>query len=450
MIGGSVVETSMPNSVRRWRFILGFALLTCSFPAVVLGGDPPSGGARASGSATGFADGCDVGHGLGATLLFPYFEVDLANLDGVNTLISVNNGLDEHGLVRLVVWTDWGVPTLAFDIYLEADDIQTISLRSLFDGEIPSTGDSSSIATYPFCTIYPPYHANPILEAPRIEHLRASHTGGPSPLDGLCSGADHGDEIARGYITVDSVNLCGGIESLNPKNTPANITLNYFNNDQIGTVANNVNMLWGDVVYLDDRNNAAHGTAAVSLWADSFQFGGSGKFTFYGRFSGWDARDDRVPLPAEWIQRFLDGGPFAGGAELIVFRHPNHPVAGPSSCGSPPSWLPLLSTVTTMNEDATGTVTHQDDLLGLVTQRVSIAELDPPPADNFGLVRVSGDNDQMWVQPVLTGRGRFGVALDGTAIRTTCGLLPPSTTAAPSRPGSGENPMPDADRSESE
>lgn len=420
----------MPKSGRRWPLILVLALLSCSVPVIVLGGDRSSAGPGASGSAAEFADSCDVGLGLGATLLFPYFEVDLTDLDGVNTLISVNNGLDEPGLVRLIVWTDWGVPTLAFDVYLEGNDIQTISLRSLFNGEIPSTGDSSAVAAYPFCTISPPFHSNPALDSQRIEHLRASHTGRPSPIEGSCSGADHGDEIARGYITVDSVNLCSGIESLAPRNTPVNPALHYFDNDQVGSTANNVNLLWGDIVYLDDENDAAHGTRAVSLWADSLQFGGNGRYTFYGRFSGWDARDDRVPLPGEWIQRFLNGGPFAGGAELIVFRQPSDPDASPTPCDTPPPWIPLASTITTMDEDANGLVTHQNDQLGLVTQRISVADLRPPPADSFGLIRVSGDGDQMWVQPVLTGLGRFSVALEGIPVRSMCGVQPPSTTAS--------------------
>jgi hypothetical protein len=383
-----------------------------------------------SGSDLTVSTDCVPGTGLGASLLFPYFEVDLADPEGINTLISVNNGLDEPGLVRLIVWTDWGVPTAAFDIYLEANDIQTISLRSLFNGNVPSTGDPSSVDGYPFCTIFPPYHDNPALDSDRIGHLRAVHTGRPSPVDGLCSGADHGDELARGYITVDSVNLCGGLESLNPTTTPANPTLIYFNNDQIGSTANNLNLLWGDIVYIDDGDNAAHGTGAVALWSDSLRFGGVGRFTFYGRFSDWDTRDDRVPLPGDWVQRFLNGGPFAGGAELIVFRHPNHAAAEPIACGSPPSWYPLRSTITTMDEDAGGSATHQTDLLGLVTQRVSVAELLPSPADDFGLVRISEVDDQMWVQTVLTGLGRFSVALDGTVMGTTCGAMPPSATTA--------------------
>jgi hypothetical protein len=391
-------------------------------------------GGRASpppGTSTGIAatdpSGCVVGATLGATLLFPYFEVDIADIGGVTTLISVNNGLDSPGLARLVLWTDWGVPTLAFDIYLGPLDIQTINLRSVFNGVVPSTGQPAAVSEFPFCVVLPPFHENPALTDERTLHLRSAHTGAPGPMDGLCYGADHGDSIARGYITVDSVNMCGGLESFDPANTPANTAINYFDNDRLGAIANDRNLLWGDVIFIDDRNNAAQGTEAVSLWADPIEFSGSGIYTFYGRFKGWVAHDDRVPLPSAWVQRFLNGGPFEGGADLIVFRQPNHADAAPVTCDGPPSWFPLQATITTRDENGTQLVEHDTSLLGLATQRVSIDGLEPAVAATFGLVTISGDTDQLWVQPVLTGLGRFGVGLNGGAVRTLCGEIPPTS-----------------------
>lgn len=384
---------------------------------------------QASSTMTGVAapdpSGCVVGATLGATLLFPYFEVDIADPGGVTTLISVNNGLESPGLARAVLWTDWGVPTLAFDIYLEPLDIQTINLRSIFNGVIPSTGEPAALSSFPFCVVLPPFHDNPALAAERILHLRSAHTGAHGPIDGLCYGADHGDSIARGYITVDSVNICSGLESYDPANTPVNTAINYFDNDRPGAIANDRNLLWGDAIFIDDRNNAAQGTEAVSLWADPVEFSGSDIFTFYGRFKGWAAHDDRVPLPSAWAQRFLNGGPFEGGAELIVFRHPNHAAAVPVTCDGPPSWFPLPATMTTRDENGRQIVEHDATVLGLATQRVSIDGLEPAASAAFGLVTISGDTDQLWVQPVLTGLGRFGVGLNGGAVRTLCAERPP-------------------------
>ena len=41
-----------------------------------------------------------------ATLLLPYFEVDLANPDGVTTLFSVNNASAAPQLAHVTFWTD--------------------------------------------------------------------------------------------------------------------------------------------------------------------------------------------------------------------------------------------------------------------------------------------------------------------------------------------------------
>ncbi|MEM8998540.1 MAG: hypothetical protein AAGF23_27385, partial [Acidobacteriota bacterium] len=124
---------------------------------------------------------CPVPPGLGATLLFPYFEVDLSDPNGVNTVLSVNNGVSVPTLTRLVVWTDWGVPTLAFDIYLEAFDVQTLSVRSLFDGSVPSTGAGQDLSAFEFCNTFPPDHTNPILTSQEVGQLRADHTGVVGP-----------------------------------------------------------------------------------------------------------------------------------------------------------------------------------------------------------------------------------------------------------------------------
>src|SRR5436305_10978415 len=79
-----------------------------------------------------------------ATLLLPYFEVDLASPGGETTLISIDNASDQGVLAHVVLWTDWGVPTLAFDLYLTGYDVQTLNLRDLFSGTLPRTGPAIS------------------------------------------------------------------------------------------------------------------------------------------------------------------------------------------------------------------------------------------------------------------------------------------------------------------
>src|SRR4029077_9531384 len=69
-----------------------------------------------------------------ATLLLPYFEVDLNSPTARTTLMSINNASDRAVLAHVVLWTDLGVPTLAFDIYLTGLDVQTPNLPDVFSG----------------------------------------------------------------------------------------------------------------------------------------------------------------------------------------------------------------------------------------------------------------------------------------------------------------------------
>ncbi len=74
-----------------------------------------------------------------ATLLLPYFEVDLANTNGLTTLFSVNNASATAVLAHVVVWSDLSVPVLDFNIYLTGYDVQTVSVRDIFNGTVPRT-----------------------------------------------------------------------------------------------------------------------------------------------------------------------------------------------------------------------------------------------------------------------------------------------------------------------
>jgi hypothetical protein len=130
-----------------------------------------------------------------ATLLLPYFEVDLNNPDGITTLFSINNASASAALAHVVLWTDYSIPTLDFDVYLTGYDVQTINLRDIFNGILPRTADAGADpgdtispqgslsqdisfpgATGP-CGSASTVYANPALSSILIEHLRRSHTG---------------------------------------------------------------------------------------------------------------------------------------------------------------------------------------------------------------------------------------------------------------------------------
>src|SRR4030095_11251015 len=87
---------------------------------------------------------CTIDDVPAATLLLPYFEVDLTNPNGVTTLFSVNNASDTAILAHVVVWSDLSVPVLDFNIYLTGYDVQTINLRDIFvSGILPRTASAA-------------------------------------------------------------------------------------------------------------------------------------------------------------------------------------------------------------------------------------------------------------------------------------------------------------------
>ncbi|MEO8277917.1 MAG: hypothetical protein ABI639_17035 [Thermoanaerobaculia bacterium] len=365
---------------------------------------------------------CQISHGLGASLLFPYFELDIANPLNVTTVLSINSGWGLPVLTRVVFWTDWGVPTIAFDVYLDSFAVQSLNVRDIFNGFIPSTGARADLSGFPFCNALPPFHSNPALSAPAREQLSADHRGVDGPLADDCVGSPHPDQVARGYITVDVVDECSGVEVFNPTYTPANTTYPYFANGTGAGIAIDDNRLWGDIVYIDAGNAAAQGSEAIALWADPDRFSGTSIFTFYGRFSSWDGRDDRVPLPRTWNQRFLNGGSFSGGADIILWRDTGVPIAH-AACGSAPAWYPLrTSTQAAIDEDGDNLFDFGNDRFPVATQRLDVASLGIPYS--FGWTQIGTAGTQTWVQPTLSAAGLFSASWNGTPIAFNCGAHP--------------------------
>src|SRR5262245_41883719 len=91
----------------------------------------------------------------GATLLLPYFEVDLSDVNGVTTAFTIVNtghyGTPPNTLINsgataslshVTLWTDLGIPTFAFDVYSTGWDVTPINVRSIFDGFLPRTASA--------------------------------------------------------------------------------------------------------------------------------------------------------------------------------------------------------------------------------------------------------------------------------------------------------------------
>jgi hypothetical protein len=272
---------------------------------------------------------CDTDVVPAATLLIPYFEVDLDRpFDGATTLFSISNVDAAPALAKVTLWTDWAVPSLSFEVYLTGFDVQTYNLQDLLIfGSLPQTGSDISPTGEPSepNTAFPNCNAASVgpqqLDETLVAELRALHTGEPTPVTGKCGGYPYGDSLARGYITIDVVNRCS---SLNPSDA------GYFAAGGTG-VASDRNVLTGDYVYIDLSQASAQSEMAVHVEAFPGHFA-PGDYTFYRRYVDGTAADDREPLGTFYGTRFLVGGAFSGGTTLAVWRDTNSANAEPISC----------------------------------------------------------------------------------------------------------------------
>ncbi len=341
-----------------------------------------------------FAEYCTIDAVPAATLLLPYFEVDLdaAPGTGVDTLFSINNASAAATIAHIAIWTDWSQPVLDFDIFLTGYDVQTISLYSVFvNGNLPVTADDQSdqgqdggrhddptsscgpdedscspsaldvwedsfdgsgvpAAGVADCIDIFPFFVNPLLSETRRAEVQTKLTG--QPIGDGCFGADHGDNVARGYVTVDDANAC----SLIFPNDPG-----YFSDGVVDGVASNDNQLWGDFFIVDPANAFAQGDNLVHIEADDDSNRGAedSGYTFYGRYSTFDGTDDnRESLATTHSTRYINGGAF-DGTTLTVWRDAtiNDIDSAGFACGAAgtggigPAWHPMNETqVVAFNE----------------------------------------------------------------------------------------------------
>ena len=387
-----------------------------------------------------------------ATLLLPYFEVDLDDANGINTLMSINNASATAVLAHVIVWTDLSDHILDFNIYLTGYDVQSISLRDIFvNGNLPRTADAGNDAgdtispqgpasydtAFASCDPFLPY-TNPALNSTYIEHIQNLATGQGSDSfgwDGLCSGVDHGDRIARGYITVDTVNAC----SLDfPENSA------YFENGGLPpAVASNQNVLWGDYFYVNPAENFAQGETLVHIEADATALPAGGtNYTFYGRYS-LDGGDNREALGNAFAVRYLNGGGFDGGTSLLVWRDSktnNADTDNRFDCGDTPAFFPLgQHQVVVFDEHENFEVPEgctispcepgeETTPFPYEAQRVHVGSGALPTSEDFGWIYLNLNFDsgyyfdaieltapwlmQNWVTATMDAEGRFSVGFD--------------------------------------
>jgi len=397
---------------------------------------------------------CTVDDVPAATLLVPYFEVDLNQANGITTLFSVNNASATAVLAHVVVWSDLSVPVFDFNIYLTGYDVQSINLRDiLVNGVLPQTasagqdpsdaispkGSFSQDINFASCsTILPPPAQ---LTSDFLAHLQASLTGQFSNVLGGCAGLAYGDNVMRGYVTIDTVNNC-------TLRFPGDI--GYFAAGGTGD-ATDQNVLWGDVFFVNSAQNFASGNPAVHIEASATnpETSVSGQYTFYGRYVSWTAADNREPLATNFAVRFLTGGGFNGGTSLHVWRD-SKVKQGAFQCGTTPTWYPLGQEAIVIfdeqehpSQPPTFPFSPQPPNQGITpfpaeTQSVLVGGSTFPVPFAFGwlylnlntTVAAAGNNPpedpaaaQAWVESQIQAEGRYEVGFSALKLDSACVAL---------------------------
>ena len=302
-------------ALRKW---LGLCLALLSLPVLAQQGNIGS-----------------IGQDPGATVLIPHFEVDPDDVGGRNTIVTLQNTSATAMLVNTTLWTDYGVPTAHFLIYLTGYDQETINLYDVFQRYTPRTasvgqdptdtispkGDISQDINFASCTGLLPDAQTGLVDTSLVQ----AHTGGPSLeyFGGLCGGRNYGDGIARGYITMDTVNNCTPRVPGDPGYIESDVTFQ--------------NVLAADYTLIDPASGRRSTQTAVHVEADPSNslVNGAGDRTFYARLTGNSGADRREALPTAFAGRTL-----GGQTSVEYWRDPGSVVA-PFTCGNTPAPYPL-------------------------------------------------------------------------------------------------------------
>jgi hypothetical protein len=288
--------------------------------------------------------------------------------------------------------------------------------------------------------------------------VQQSLSGQVRTTDGLCTANPGNTNLARGFLTVDVVQRC---EDEHPNE------VGYFIDGGDGTATNH-NVLWGDYFLVDAPNNFAQGFTLVHIEADGISLGVADgscdtvdryPSTFYCTMRNplpQPGEDNREGLPSAYLTRYIEGGAFTGGTNLLVWRDKlGTGVGAPRDCASPPTPLGERQIVVFDEQenplvDEGGPVIEplpQDDAFPWGANRADVGA-DITIDSNFGWMffnlNAATAFRQAAMATVFSASGRFSVGFDAIAVNS-------STVDADNRRGErninpllDDNPNPDA------
>jgi hypothetical protein len=288
-------------------------------------------------STTNNDDSCDISTAPAATLLLPYFEVDINSqaTTAQTTLFTITNVTQIPQIAHVTVWTDLSFPVLDFNIFLTGYDVQGINLYDVIargfvvnnttgtsiDDTISPVGDRSLVNTanpnfgpnvVSDCTILP----GPIPTNILTDVRSALTTGRVAACGSAAVGLTHANAI--GYVTIDVAATCS---------VALPIEATYYSGELLFD-----NTLIGDYQQINPNpatGNYAGGNPLVHIRAVP-EGGPAGvavltnlPYTFYDRYTvGQAVRtiDRRQPLPSAFAARFIQGGTGAFNTNFKIWR----------------------------------------------------------------------------------------------------------------------------------
>jgi hypothetical protein len=432
-------------------------------------------------------DSCDIGVTPAATLLLPYFEVDVHAPAGKarTTIFTVTNVSALPQIAHVTLWTDWAYAALNFNINLAPYGIQSVDLYDVFMRGVIAPGNA-----YLGTASSPRANPNFNVTAGSPGNVAATCAEMPANLSpamlgdlqqlfvtgvhGMLIGADCGrshlggvHENAAGYLTVDVVSTCSS-SFPGPQYFAAQVL---FDNVLIGDYVNVSGETTGDSA---TGNPMVHIRAVPEGGPAGSNPGTNLPFTFYDRYTATTPQmlprsiDRRQPLPSAFAARWTQGGTVSFSASYQIWREG---LTGPSStaCGvAVNSAIPLIrldsqyqsSQIVRFDEHENSNAFNYlgacEIDCGAVTLPVLPAAISLPvysyvfPATpsstgdlggwmylnlNDGGTTAYGNNSrasQNWVTVTMATEGRYAVLFDAAQLGNGCsGPISPHATIGP-------------------
>ncbi|HEY0142364.1 MAG TPA: hypothetical protein VGF48_15805 [Thermoanaerobaculia bacterium] len=398
-------------------------------------------------------DVCDIAMQPAATLLVPYFEVELGRpiTQARTTVFTIVNVSQSPQIANVTLWTNLDHPLLNFPVFLTGYDVQALNVYDILVGGLIAPTLGTSNATTPGSRSLA-NSANPkFLLSAQESCSRTSMplTIPPSLLGDVRNGFEKGrvtgcgdhavaipasNGLTIGYITIDVVSTCLLLSPIDP---------GYYWDQLLHD-----NVLTGDWALISPNpvtGNYAAGVPMVHLRAMPAET--TLPFTFYDRLSG--RRDRRQPLPSTFAARYIEGGAFE--TELVIWREGMS--GAPRNCSELETNETVFAEVVRLDERENPTVQTHVSSLPVVASVRTAADIFPPLTNDVGgwmyvnlnnggspaygvapgvdLISDSSSvrgrrQSQAWMMSRMKAEGRYSTGIEVTAMGNGCTPAPPS------------------------